>query len=213
MVIDNYLKCWKKIKGICYLCGCDNNRWLKYIDENGYWNHEYICNKCYMKIYHRLPNSDHNIIKSMAKSRNRQLDRDSNQGKGFIGEQIFCKVRGAVNCNIVLDKFNSKIDAIDKDYGIVQVKTRSLKRGEWGVHFNRYRYFDVLVAICIDSDFQHVERVYIIPKEYIVHQSSFVITKSPSKVIRSYERFRADENIYDDAYHNLKIENCKVIKG
>lgn len=116
--------------------------WLRHVinedgnfDPNGNWDRKsYICVKCYDKECRKLPDSHTGLIKSMRKFRNKELPKDCSSGKGFIGEQIWCKARGVENCNIKKDNF------------------------AW------------------------------------------------------YEKYRVYEKPYNDAYHNMNIEDCPILK-
>lgn len=194
---------------ICYRC--KEEALISYrcrvYNENNIWTGQWICTKCNAKEdYHK------NIAK-IANCRNKQLDPMSNHGKGFIGEQIFCKARGAINCNLKLDNWRSKIDVIDIEYGKIEIKTPCLSDGRWAVsHLDRD--FDYLVVICMDSKFEHVERIYIISKQDLYGMVSISITKHPFRMKSSkWDYSRKDEQIYDDAFHSMKIENCPVLRN
>ncbi len=67
--------------------------WHSYHNNKGYPTDKWLCNKCFKNNYN-------DIVKSMAKSRNKQLDKGVSKGVGFIGEMIVAKTLGLYNCNI-----------------------------------------------------------------------------------------------------------------
>ncbi len=173
----------------------------------------WLCKNC-------MPNIHTILRKLMAKSRNRQLPKDSPRGKGFIGEQLFCMARGADNCNLELDNFNSKIDVIDKEYGIIQIKTPSFSvySRKWNAVIGAEHNFDALAIICMSSEFKNVERVYIIPVSadelFGEVQISIYEDFSKTRIISKFEwieKYRVDEKPYNDIYHRMKLENCNVL--
>ena len=151
----------------------------------------------------------------MAKYKMRQLSIYSKVGKGFIGEQIVAKARNIKNCNMETGNFHHKFDLLDIEYGRIQVETFSLKRGGWGFKFGHTNKgsFDNAFLLCMDDNepWRDVERVYVIPEEETFGRSTLNIIKNPSRTVW-YEIFRIDERPYNDAYHHMKLENCKVLK-
>lgn len=167
-----------------------------------------------------MPNIHTILRKLMAKSRNKQLPKDSPRGKGFIGEQLFCITRGADNCNLELDNFNSKIDVIDKEYGLVQIKTPSfsIESRKWNVIIGAEHNFDILAIICMSRDFKNVERVYIIlvfiEELFGETQISIYEDFSKTRIISKFkwvEKYMVDEKPYNDTYHRMRLENCSVL--
>lgn len=187
------------------------NAYREYNDK-GEHTGNWLCRNCYFVEYQkRDPNSRDNTLKLLADFRNKQLDKDSNLGKGFIGEQIFCKAREAINCNLKLDKFTSKIDVKDVEFGIVQVKSPSIYMNyQWNATSIKGD-FDVLVILCMSKDYKHVERVYIIPKNDVGNRTAVGIVKNPTRG-GWYEMFRVDEKPYEDAYRSMNIKNCTVLR-
>lgn len=194
---------------VCCICGrIKAYQYYRYFGDKENWD-EKSWNICFNT---KDPRSHQNLQKLMTKSRNKQLGKDTNRGKGFIGEQIFCKVRSVENCNLKLDNFNSKVDVVDKEYGRVQIKTSSLLLREkvWSVT-KIGNFFDTLVIICMSNDFTNVERVYIIPKRYVGNRSAITIYKNPSRSAW-YENFKMDDGPYNVAFHSMKLDNCPVLR-
>lgn len=191
-----------KEKRKCSKCGSEDTyispvgpQWCKYYDENGRWDGKsWLCKKCYLNKYYNK------FIKPTYKCRNKELPKDSTKGKGFRGEQIFVKARGAKNCNIEMDNFNFVYDVYDEEYGKTQVKARMPYCGDW--HFSG-----------INPERKNVIRIYIIPSECI-NSKKIAIMKSPHPSIGSkWEEFRIEDiKVYNDAYHNMSIEDCSVLK-
>lgn len=168
---------------------------------NGSWDYKsYECGNCHNTIKH----------KSHAQFRNKDLSRDCPSGKGFIGQQIFCKVRGVKDCNIELDNFNSKYDhSIDLEYGLVNTKYDIFKWNTKRWHPHTSGEYDNLAVICMDMSEKNVERVYIIPRKEAIKVSRINLTKAPS----IYDRYRVDEKPYNEAYHSMSIKECPVLRG
>lgn len=203
-----------------------NNRphWLKYkvdkdgkFDSNGSWDEKsYICEICYDKEHRKLPDSNANLIKSMRQFRNNELSKDCSSGKAFIGEQIWRKARGVDNCNIKMDNFAYKYDhSPDSEYGITNTKTASLSHHQGTIEVWRFSpngKYDHAVLFCMSKNWKDVERTYIIPESEMKKGTSITITKNPSRGVPWYEKYRVDEKPYNDAYHNMNIEDCPVLK-
>ena len=144
--------------------------------------------------------------------RNDNLDPDSPTGKGYIGEQITCSVRGIKNLNIEKDNFEVPIDhSIDSEYGTVQSKCAvySSVYRMWKLYTEneRKKDFDYLFVYCMSNDMKNVERVYIIPWEEVIKRKSISIVKDPSKGVQWYEKYRVDEKPYNDAYHSMDLSS------
>lgn len=220
---------------ICFICASKNTRlkpdgrptWFRYtVDKNNVfdlkstiWDRKsYVCSKCYEKESRKLPDSRTNWIKSQRKFRNKELPKDCSSGKAFIGEQIWCKTRGVDNCNIKMDNFAYKYDhSPDQEYGITNTKIASLNHHQgtveaWGGFHTNGKY-DNAVLICMDKNWENVERVYIIPEYEMKKRSNVTISKNPYRGIPWYEKYRVDEKPYNDAYHNMNIEDCPILKN
>lgn len=178
---------------------------------------KWLCKPCYFKYKRNLPDSYNNTVKNMAKCRNRQQTIDSNFGKGLIGEQIWCKWRGkgAKNCNIEKNNFDSKEDVIDSKYGIVQIKLATLIYGKWHIRFGHHD-FNTAGILFVDKDMKNVEMFCIIPREELYGIYDMYITKDYKiarfdRHLEICEKFRVDNdtlyninNIYQDLMKFLK---------
>ncbi len=43
-------------------------------------------------------------------------------------------------------------------------------------------------------------------------RTGITITKNPSKGVQWYEEFRIEEKPFNEIYHNMKLENCKILR-
>lgn len=179
----------------------------------------WICNACYAREARKRPDSHNNLRKKLQKCRNKQLSKNSNTGKGFIGEQIWCKYRGTKNCNIERDNFHSKEDTIDSEYGIVQIKLATLTNGEWNIQFKNYS-FDTAILLFMDIDMKSIERVCIIPVKELGNMVHFKIKKDGKYIYHSKaagicNKFYVNQNTcneINDIYHNMSLDDCPILR-
>lgn len=195
---------------ICHICGktAGKREW----DNKGIFTGKYLCIRHYNMNYRMRHKDDMDKTKKELRNcRNGQLDPHSNTGKGFIFEQIVCKTLGIRNCNIELDNWNSHTD-IDKHekYGYISAKGANVRLGEWSFSNIDAGIFDTLILICMSSD-KNVERVYAIPVTEAKKRSSVCVRLNPSRGAW-YEKYRIDESPFDRTYHNIKLEDCKVLR-
>lgn len=188
--------------------------------KNDNWTGKWLCRDCWWKNdYKNRSDSYNNIRKEIADFRLNNLDPNSTTGKGYIFEQITCKARGIDNLNIENDNFSSKLDHTrDSKYGILQSKgaTYSPKYDRWhnGSMINEYgKEFDYIIFYCMDIYMKNVERVYIFPRGEIIKRSSVTVHKNPSRGGQWYEKYRVDEKLYNDAYHNLDDDDLKGLRN
>lgn len=207
-----------KSSRMCCKCGKDEttkNNWYKYRDKIGKWdNKSYICHKCHMNDYNSTYDDDRKIT---SKWRNGRLDPASLSGKGFIGQQIVSQTYGVEDCNLKMENFNFYVD-LNKitGYGYSDVKTSSFDGYRW--HFaDMVRKCDTFFFVCMDNNWpwKNVMRMYAIPCWEIFGESNihiygnFRISRSKWKYI---EEFRIDKKPFNYTYHNMRLENCKVLK-
>jgi len=166
-------------------------------NEKRDWTGKWLCTNCYKYEY----------AKNRADFRNNNLDPNSTVGKGYTFEQITCIARYLKNLNIESGNFHSPIDhSVDAELGIIQSKGAIYDyiNDQWSFNVlnEQHKKFDHLICHCMDENMQNVERVYIFPKKEIMKRASIGIIKNPSRGTW-YEKYRVDEKLYNDAYHNM----------
>jgi hypothetical protein len=207
--------CYNKVKSIkddrrCSRCGEKSTAsYYKAYDKDNNWDKKsWLCNKCNADMY------NNNVVKPMRPCRNKGISKESTTGKGIIGEAIVSKVLGIEMCSKKVNNFNYKFDLFQSDkYGNIQVKIA-------GPYFNQWKYdlrhgspcnCDTVILLCMDEKWENVARVYIIPSENIetLELSIYLGTQRVSK----WDEFQVDKKPYNYAYHNLRIENCTMLKN
>lgn len=191
------------------ICGNSfHGKAFKEYDEEYNWTGNWLCPKCYYIDYNEKN------LKSLW--RIGLLDPLSPVGKGFIGQQIVAKTYEVEDCNLKMDNFNFYVDlAKIGKYGYCEVKiaTFNKRNGKWEFEGIDPEHFDSLFIVCMDKNefWKNVERVYIIPVEYII-SSHITIYENTSTKLSKWEKFRIDHKPFDKIYHNMKLENCKILK-
>jgi hypothetical protein len=173
------------------------------------WTGNYYCDSCHHKL--------------KRKCRNKEIEKDSRKGKGFIIEQVIAKTLGINNCNIELDDFNAIFDLYDPlKFKEIQVRSAkpSIRKATWNGKVYEYDVwhfgldipeFDTFMLACMSKDYKNIERMYAIPENKIPLAAGLTIYKEP-KNYAWYEEYRIDEKPYNDTYHSMNIDNCPVIK-
>ena len=112
-----------------------------------------------------------------------------------------------------MDNFNFIYDVYDKEYGKTQVKARIPYCGDWHFSGINTENYETVVLICMDKKWKNVVRVYIIPSD-CVHSQKIAIMRNPHPSIGSkWEEFRIEDiKVYNDAYHNMSIDDCSILK-
>lgn len=154
--------------------------------------------------------------------RNGNLDPLSPIGKGFIGQQIISRTYKIDDCNLKMDNFNFYIDlsrGTKYGYGEVKIATLNVKNNWWIFNVRIGQKFDTLFLLCMDNNepWRDVERAYAIPYLQIAGEYRIYIHRDLSKLKRHsryeyLEQFRIDAILFNDTYHNMKLENCKVLR-
>jgi len=150
----------------------------------------YICSKCWIRDYHRLPDSYNSIKKSNANIRTGNLDRGTNCGKAIIDQAVVAKVHNIDDLNIKFDNFIYYIDLQHDTYGKIDVKGSTLKSDEW--YFNNRRKIDCDTYFCIEYDLNrnNIDSIFIIPNDgWICNIMGMRIVKNPSRDSK-YEQFK-----------------------
>lgn len=224
----------------CCKCGSRNtridnsgrNQWFKYYGEDNkkYWDDKsWLCSNCYHKIPNNLPDSHKNIIKSMVKYRNKNLDLYIETGKGIIGECIVGRVLGIRSCeNCDILKNYDCHDACDfvltdgignKEYGKIDVKTAKLIENpighfKWTFHTRGKIDCNYYFCLGFDREWNNIESMHIIPNDRcIIISDDIGIYKyiDPSRGSK-WNEFKFDEEIFNDAYQFIlsNLEYCPV---
>lgn len=197
-------KCCKCGKNETYVRPNGSAEWLRYRCKEGIWDRKsYLCKKCYTNDYQSNPDSQNNIKKLLANCRNGNLAKNSETGKGLIGEAVLAKTRSLKIINIESDNFNSKIDlSYDNEYGIIQSKSGISMIGKWEFGTGGIRWCDTLGLLCIDRYRLAIIRLYMIPSKH-VKVSTITINDTINPRGSKWDKFRIDENAYNNAYQNL----------
>ena len=201
----------KERKEICCICG--GTYTAKKFNSVPIWlNHkcekidctEYLCTICYNKINHRLPRGELSVNSQW---RNDKLLKNSEKGKGLIGELCIAKVRKLEILCIEMDNFNYKFDlSYDLEYGMIQSKFKAPYYGDWGMGFGMEHDFDTLFALCTDKGMSNIKRVYAIPEKDIYAIQSIYLSSNPHPSIGcKYDKFRIDPSPYNGAYQSLML--------
>jgi hypothetical protein len=223
-----YTKLQESWNRTCFICGSKESGlckgkplWFKYkIDEigkfnfDGKWNNEYICRSCYRKEEDKEPDSLHKLEKLNRLCRNGNLSKNSEAGKGFICEQIWCKARDLQNCNIITDNFHHKYDTSkDDEFGYCQIRSNGFLKesNRWNSFRTKGTYIN-LVLFCMNKDYTNIDRMYIIPEIEAKKVKVITIYKN-NRVDSWYNKFQIDETPYNEVFHSMSLEDCPVLKS
>lgn len=211
----------------CHVCGRNETskgfsgayKWIKYTtdkkgnwDMNGVWDRKsYLCNKCYMNFYHKLPDTNHGIMKKYAQCRTGGLSKDSENGKSLIDEAVIAKILGIVILNIKMDNFKWSIDMEHMKYGKIDVKGSTLQYYHIGYSESERWEFSIRRKIDCDTNFllgydnkrENILQMLIIPNEYIFEKENITIVNNAFRTSK-YDRFIINDiSQYNDVYKNL----------
>lgn len=195
--------CMEKFKNVSY----------DVLDISGSPTGKGICPTCMA----RIKNAEHR--KEGTNWRNGNLDPSSHVGKGFIGQQIIAKTYGVEDCNLKMNSFHFYID-LNKitGYGYGEIKTATFKKyGEYWSFSCMVKECDTFFLVCLDEywPWRDVKRVYAVPC-WEVFGGSGVYIRENFRLSRSkwkyLEEFRIDEKPFNSTFHNMKLENCKILR-
>lgn len=198
---------------LCCICGNNNDVRKRYYDDNGNWDGESrLCDNCYTNINYNY------IQKMLAGFRNGNLDPLSTVGKGFIGQQIIAKKYNVDDCNLKMDNFHFYVDLSKiSGFGYCEVKISGLHGKLWKAELGMEHKFDTVFVLCMDKNVPwiDIERAYVIPESKLYGEARINIYKDFSNMRSRFkwvDKFRVDEKDFNDIYHTMKLENCKILR-
>lgn len=193
---------------MCCICGTNETfissksgvaQWYTHICDKENCT-KYICNRCRMNIYNKLPDSYHNTIKALANCRTGNLYMNSNTGMSIIDQAIVIRVIGGTDMNIEKNNFLWSFDIEQEKYGKIDIKSSSLSYDTWLFCTRRKIDCDMYLLLGYDADRKNICAVWIIPNDQnIINSYNISITKNFVK----YYKFKVDQTPYNDAYHDL----------
>lgn len=182
----------------------------------------WFCERHSGRYRQTLPNSQHNIHKSIANIRTGNLNPHCSIAKGNLFQELTCRWRSTVSTipvedlNKKNDNYRSPIDHTpDSELGIIQTKgaSYSSKYKIWSLsEFDRdyNKNYDTHICYCINEDGKIIERIYIFPK-HVIKTNTIHIYKYDSKghLYKNgwYEKYR----IIDEEIINKVNDIWKVI--
>lgn len=144
------------------------------------------------------------------------LGKQSNVGKGLIGEIVVRKTLG-INAKNHCDcehGFGNKYDLLDKEgFGKIDVKTSKLSENNyWIFTFNCKKYADVYICLGFDKKRKNILHVWIIPNEKKYKDSTGINIKNDLKSLNNYKEFEVDSVSYNKTLKKLS-KNFNETKG
>lgn len=207
----------------CGICGINFNNApgnpCRDRDKTGIPTGKWLCNNCRNKDFQKNdPNSQHNVIKSLADRRTCNQDPNSSNAKGDLYQRLTVKWKGVEDLNVLSNNYISPIDhSPDKEGKIYQTK------GKIYDSVNKYWHISVinehnaiikgfefthLIVYCVSKDGRIIERIYIFPIEEVIKRTSITIYKNPSKGFW-YEKYRVKDKdilkIVNDLWKEIKL--------
>ena len=218
---------WKKRYNpahTCDRCGKDfgdqeesRNYPLKEYDKKGNWNGNWDCPSCYQTFD---PNSQHNLIKSVADCRTRNQRPDSTNIKGDKGQKLLCAWKGYTDLNKENDNYKSPIDCIDEKtrqhYQAKIAYYNNIERS-WKQEFQKliksiktgFR-FKILYMFCVSKDGKIIERIYELPEKEI-YDSETNKGRGSISIMMYDSNMRPYENGWYARYRNKDLEELENV--
>jgi len=174
------------------------------IDKNGKDTEEWVCCNHRRRDHQRYnPNSQHNIIRSLANYRTGNQDPNHESTKADRSQELACKLYGWEDLNKKNDNNEVPIDCYDPNTGLLhQIKIESLEydKGWFGWRFSHleeewHKNYEDITFFCMSEDGKIIEEIYKIPfkNEIKGKRKSVTISKSRlrnSKTLYWYEKYR-----------------------
>ena len=188
---------------------CDNCGELKQGNQHWHYNNEQrLCKSCYYN--------------SKTDYMNKSLDPNSETGFAFMSQRVVAETLGLdlkYDCNCS-QGFGTEYDLLDKTYKYINVKAAVLKYNAW--HFNLKNKYtsDTYIMLGFSSDKSDILHVWITePEDDLTFdeknckiKQGISITNS-ERGLRRAKSWEVDAEPYNDAYHNMSLENCSVLKS
>ncbi len=202
-----YLEKVKKKVKTC--CNCESHS--TYIGSNGYecWHvHKcqkktctgYLCVDCYTNYQKHDPNSQLNILKSIANCRTGNQNPNSSRAKGDKFEELTSLWKGVKILSKENDHYNGLLDhSIDSEGKRPQTKGRlyDSKRKRWyfgSIERELHKEFDYEICYCASIDGKIIERIYKFPKKEIMKNIAIyknpMNTRGTGPIIPWYDKYR-----------------------
>lgn len=196
--------CWQDGTETCDNCGQLNkiNRYWTY------YNEQRLCDLCYSNLNNY---------------KNGNLDPESTVGFAFISQRVVAKTLGLdlkhdCNCSI---GFNASYDLYNKNYKYINVKSAILyKDNIWHFDFGNKYIPDNYIMLGFSDDKSDILHVWITePEDDLTFDDKNFKFKSSISITNSYkglnrvESWEVDVEPYNDTYHSMSLDNCKVLRS
>lgn len=168
-------------------------------NEKGDWTGKWVCRNCRRK----------DIWKESTHFRNGDLDPFCETGKGYMSQQVTCRVLGIGDMNIKNDNFNTPIDHSKHHlYGNIATKSRLYDRinKSWSFYSGGEHNKDVdnMFSYCLDDNMKNIIKGYIFPKKLITGRQRITINDN---INLEYEKYRIkDIKPFNDTYQEILKE-------
>ena len=187
---------------------CDDCGKLK--PENQGWhykNNQRLCYRCYM-------NRDY---------MNGNLDVESNTGFAFLSQRVVAKTLGLelkYDCNCSIG-FGAPHDLYDEKYNYINVKAATLNKvNSWKFLLINKHKPDTYIMLGLSRDKSDILHVWITePEDDLTFDNKNFKYKQTISITNSYkglnraELWEVDVKPYNDAYHNMSLKNCSVLRS
>jgi len=189
---------------------CDNCGCLKIKNQNWHYkNEQRLCLIC---------------SQNLNNYKNGNLDPESNTGFAFISQRVVAKVLGLelkYDCNCS-EGFGSEYDLYDKNgYDNINIKATMLNNANfWNFGLKNKYTPDVYIMLGFSVDKSDILHVWITePEDDLTFDEKNFKYKQTISITNSYKGlnraspWEVDAEPYTDAYHNMSLENCRVLRS
>lgn len=182
---------------------CDSCSRLKPKNQSWHYrNEQRLCRRCY-------DNRDY---------MNEKLDPNSNIGFGFIGQRVVAKVLNLelkYDCNCS-EGFGSEYDLYDKNnYGSINVKAGTLnEHNYWQFNLKCKQIPDTYIILGFSLYKSDILRVWITDSlDDLTYEKQKISIVNTYRGLLKVEPWEVDCELYNDAYHSMSLDNCRVLKS